>query len=348
MAAGTYSEIGTERVHLRRGDEEPAPKLKRSKRLGRMALPGFQALQHPKLVDRPPSGDGWLHEIKYDGYRMQLAVGAGGFQWFSRNGNDWTDRLADFTPEIVKLPDGVYDGEVCALDERGHPDFSALRSAMGFRQRGKLNGSLVFFPFDLLMDVGGDLRSSPLIERKARLAAAVRKASGTRIRHVDGLPSGGGGDLLKAACGMGLEGIVSKRLDASYTGGDRRAPTWLKAKCRPGQEVVIGGYEMEGARFSALLTGVYEGDALRYVGHVGTGFSAAVVFDLLHRLQPLVTTKSPFEGGPRSKARLRWVRPELVANIEIAEWTASGMLRQASYKGLRTDKAPREVVREQP
>ena len=177
-----------------------------------MPLPGFQALQHPRLCERPPSGEGWIHEIKYDGYRMQLAVGEGGFQWFSRNGNDWTDRLADFAPAIAKLPDGVYDGEVCALDGRGHPDFSSLRSAMGYRQRGKLNGALVFFPFDLLLEARGDLRALPLSDRKERLAGALRRAPEERIRPVDGLPSVVGPDLLKAACGMGLPVLRASRV----------------------------------------------------------------------------------------------------------------------------------------
>ena len=246
--------------------------------LGRLRLrvpgpPAFLPLQRPKLVAKPPSGEGRLHEIKLDGYRMQLDVRRREATWWSRNGNDWTDRLTDLGSLAAELPAGVYDGEVCALNVAGEPDFSARRSFMGSRQTGRI----VFFAFDLLRDRSGDLRPQARRERKARLCAAVepsRAARSNRIRYVGAPPGLDGPALFAAATAMGLEGIVSKRLDAPYTGGARRLDTWLKAKSRPSQEVVVGGWETDGERFTALMVGVHEGEALPYVGHVGTGFSA--------------------------------------------------------------------------
>ena len=308
----------------------------------------FLPPQHPRLVEQPPTGPGWIHEVKFDGYRMQLHVLADRCLWFSRNGHEWSERLPDLSKDALELPLGVYDGELCALKPDGACDFSALRSAMGFRQRGRILGELAFYLFDLLEDASGDLRSERLSLRKALLEEAAEpagRAISPRLRLSRDLPAEGA-DLLKAACGMGLEGIVSKRMDSPYEGGERRRETWLKSKCRPGQEVVIGGYETDGSRFKALLTGVYDGDGLIYVGHVGTGYSQAAAADLMRRLRPLEVEASPFSAGGPPRRGVHWVRPELVANIEIAEWTSRGKLRQASFKGLREDKAARRVTRE--
>ena len=307
---------------------------------------GFLPLQHPRMTAAPPAGEAWRHEVKLDGYRMQLRVGAG-TTWYSRNGNDWSSRLPDLASAALALGPGVFDGELCMLNGEGSPDFSALRSAMGSRQAGSIKGELTFLIFDMLFDRAVDLRPKPLAERRARLER-VGSAEDGPVRLTQALP-GGGQALLTAACRLGLEGIVSKRLDAPYEAREgRRAETWVKAKCRPAQEVVVGGWEMNGTRFRSLLVGVYEGEVFRYVGAIGTGFSAGVVADLLPRLRAVEAANSPFRAGspPRPSALIHWARPELVAAAEIAEWTAADQLRQASFKGLREDKPALTVVRE--
>jgi bifunctional non-homologous end joining protein LigD len=303
-------------------------------------MPALIDFQHPKLVVAPPSGDTWLHEVKFDGYRMQLRVQSGGVSIHTRNAHDWTNRFPEIAAEAAELPDCILDAELCAIGETGEPDFSALRASIS---PGK-TGDLVLYVFDLAWHEREDLRPYALSARKAVLAQLMEAHGSERLRMVTEVP-GHGPSLLKAACQMGLEGIVSKRRDAPYRGG--RGETWVKAKCRPGQEVVIGGWVQEpGRAFKALLVGVYEGEILRYAGSVKTGFSGS--HDMVRQLQALEAKASPFGAGepPRKTSEIHWVRPDLVANVAFAEWTASGKLRQSSFKGLRTDKEPREVVRE--
>ena len=288
--------------------------------------------------------------MKFDGYRMQIAVQRGRATWFSRNGHDWTARLTDFAELVAELPDCVLDGELCALRPDGRSDFSALRSAMGRRETGAIVGDLKFYAFDVLRHGSEDLRAMLLVERKEHLEALLHPGCAPlspRLVYADPLP-GEGPDLLQAACRLQLEGVVSKRLDAPYCGGPKRLDTWRKSKCRPGQEVVIGGFEMDGSRFRSLLAGVWEGGRFTYVGHIGTGFGQATVLDLLPRLRAVESDASPFEAGGAPRSGVSWTRPELVANVEIAEWNAAGKMRQASFKGLRFDKTAREVVRERP
>jgi bifunctional non-homologous end joining protein LigD len=307
-------------------------------------MPGLVEFMHPRLVGEPPSSDLWLHEVKFDGYRVQIRVQGGEVTIFTRNGHDWRDTrwpgLVEIEAEASALPDCILDGELCPREESGQSDFSRLkRSLTPVRTR-----DLTVMVFDVLWRGQEDLRPFSLTTRKAVLATLIEPLPGKYLRLIPALDTGGKA-LLQAACQMGLEGIVSKRRRSTYEPG--RSTLWLKSKCRPGQEVVIGGWVQEpGRSFKALLVGTYDAGRLLYAGSVKTGFAGSS--DLLRRLEALETPASPFTDGPPRKAENHWVRPELVANVEIAEWTGSGKLRQASFKGLREDKDPVTVRREQP
>ncbi|WP_036258719.1 DNA ligase D [Methylocapsa aurea] len=311
-------------------------------------LPDFVEPTLATLVSCPPDGERWLHEIKFDGYRLQARIEAGRVKLLTRSGLDWTETFGgEVVAALRALPIGaaLIDGELVVESHSGASDFAALQADLSVGR----NDRFIFYVFDLLYLNGYDLRRLSLIARKDLLEKVVGDSSGL-IRYSSHFEENGA-LVLRHACRLSLEGVVSKLRDAPYRSG--RNKSWVKAKCSARQEFVIGGYARSTTSrraIGSLVLGVYEGDALRHVGRVGTGFTAAVAEDLFKKLDKMRVQASPFaERLTAEEARgVRYVRPELAAEVEFRAWTADGNLRHASFRGLREDKLPREIVRETP
>lgn len=313
-------------------------KPKRAKR-AHVAPPPFRPVQLATLVDHVPHGDRWLHELKYDGYRTLIAIGGGEGRAYTRSGLDWSDRFAGLIADCLTLnaSTALIDGEAVVMLPDGRTSFQALQAAL----KGD-PGAIDYFAFDLLELDGEDLTQRPLVERKEKLAALIENGQ-SRIRYSDHI-AGNGEKLFDSFCGAGLEGVISKRADARYSGS--RSGTWVKTKCIRRQEFVIVGWTPSDKQrgFRSLLLGVNENGKLRFAGKVGTGFSGDEIERLLELMTPL-EQKAPTVEAPRAAVRgAHWLKPKLVAEIAFMEVTEDGVLRHPSYLGLREDKKPEAIV----
>ncbi|MGN7931384.1 DNA ligase D [Sphingopyxis sp. 22461] len=310
--------------------------------------PKFRPLQLATLVDAVPGGNGWFHEIKYDGYRAEIAAAGSDVRVYTRNGLDWTDKFAPLVRHIaaLDLPPCLIDGEIVAYDKDGNPDFSSLQAVLK-RGHGAQDEKteLLFFAFDLLEEGGKSLAKLGNLERKERLEALLRHAA-PPVAVADHV-IGAGEKLYTAMCGAGQEGIISKRADAAYSG--RRSKSWVKVKCTRRQEFILVGWNPSSTKarpFASLLLAQRAGDTLVYKGNVGTGFDTATMADLARKFAARERKTAPLEVDAASARKVRWLKPDLVAEIAFAEFTASGSVRHASFLGLRHDKEAKDVTPE--
>ncbi|MDC0722347.1 DNA ligase D [Nannocystis bainbridge] len=314
------------------------------------ALPARIAPELATLVEKVPPGDEWVHEIKFDGYRLLVRLDGDDIRLITRGEQDWTERLAPLAKSLQRRFGDrrlLVDGELVHVDDDGLTRFGPLQAALAEERTGEL----VFYAFDLLHLDGHDLRGLPLVERKELLAALLPPEDAPGRVRLSEHVVGGGEELLARACSLGLEGILAKRADAPYRSG--RTRDWLKIKCGRRQEVVVGGYATarSGPRaLGALLIGVFDDDGkLQYAGKVGTGFDFAEAARLKKLLAAREAPRSPFAGRlPPGLGDVHFVRPDVVIEVRFGEWTRDDRMRHAVYEGVREDKRPKQVQRETP
>jgi bifunctional non-homologous end joining protein LigD len=328
----------------------PKPRAGKSRGARGSALPASLKPQLATLVDKAPTEDGWVFELKYDGVRLLCRCDGDDVRCISRNGIDWTHKVGPIVEALARLNlSGAWlDGELIVTDPNGRSDFSLLQHMLEQKRLDELG----FCIFDLLFYDGKDLRDLPLSDRKTRLDAALAKlpANGP-LRLADQIHSDSN-DLLARVCNQHLEGLIAKKIDSPYTGD--RSKNWLKIKCHREQEFVVGGAAYLPGRgtgtLSSLLVGVKSPKGLKYVGRVGGGFNVAERAEWHKRVEKLERKDSPFDNLPEKRAgeHWRWMKPQLVIQVAFADWTHGGILRQPRYLGLREDRDPKTVVREEP
>ncbi|NBO17747.1 MAG: DNA ligase D [Proteobacteria bacterium] len=308
-------------------------------------LPAFRPPQLATLTDTVPGGENWVHEIKFDGYRGLAFIQQGRARILTRTGQDWTHKFGRIARalESLNIESAILDGEIVALDEKGHSNFKALQLALS---EGR--DDLQYYAFDLLHLNGEDMEKRPLLERKARLEKLLRaKSLNGRVLYSEHVAHGQGA-LLQRMCALELEGIISKRADAPYRHG--RGTVWLKTKCHKRQEFVIGGFTQPTHAergIGALLIGYYQNGTFTYAGKVGTGFDTATSVGLRKKLDKLAAKTMSFGAVPADGRRgAQWVKPALVCEVEFSEWTPEGRLRHPSFQGLREDKPAQAIGRD--
>lgn len=313
-------------------------------------LRGYPAVQLATLVEQAPEGPQWIHEVKFDGYRLLGFVAGGEVVLRTRNGKDWTFKFPAIAKGMTELQaeDAVVDMEAVVLDETGKSNFKGLQNALS---ENAARIGIVAFGFDLLHMDGRSCTALPLLERKRKLKALLQGGP-SAIRYSDHVV-GSGAEMIGQACSMGLEGIISKQSDAAYVGG--RQYSWLKSKCEKRQEFIILGYSAprSGMRaLGALYLGYKKDGKLSYAGKCGTGFSMASARALVEKLQPVDSPLIEREEaadlpGPEWRA-IQWVEPSVLCEVSFTEWAGEGRIRHPSFQGLREDKPASEVVKEKP